>query len=361
MSHLTVSRATALFAALSLQALAACSDGDGPDGGLVTPDSGINTPDAANQDATGFPDARGFPDAELFVFHDGGAGRACNTTCNCPQGLACINSVCTALANPVYCCENPGCPSGEACLDLTERPSTCEAPPDGGADAGARDLGTGFVGAYCEEDTDCTEVPGMTCWTFQEPPFIWNYCTVEDCQTDLDCPGNARCLGLNTGPPFSGCFRNCSTDFDCDPATYCLPLPQAGFSVCFPDCHDDLFDCSPRDGSMWCNRSTGRCEPLAQQSATAVVGDACISNADCGPGDVCMGEPAWPFLPGGMCTRVCSGLPESAPCASQDSCQSFAGIGMCFRDCVGASCPNRANAVCTILDPSWFAPSCVPQ
>jgi hypothetical protein len=74
-----------------------------------------------------------------------------------------------------------------------------------------------------------------------------------------------------------------------------------------------------------------------------------------------MGELAW-FFPGGLCTRICSGLPEATPCGPNQGCQQFAGIGMCFVDCgANMTCPNRMNAVCEKLDPSWTIPGCVPQ
>lgn len=69
---------------------------------------------------------------------------------------------------------------------------------------------------------------------------------------------------------------------------------------------------------------------------------------------------AWNFL-GGMCTRVCSGLPEATPCSREDICQDFAGVGLCFHACQNGSCPDRVDAICSAADPTWIEPACVPQ
>jgi hypothetical protein len=355
MSHSPALRATTLVLLLA----AACSDSK-PDAG--EPDGGIALDAITYADAVVAPDVLPLrPDASLVVPHDGGGSASCTVTCDCPQGLACVNNVCEALVNPVYCCDKPACPGGQVCLDLAERPDSCPTPPDAGPDAGAPDLGSGYVGANCEQDTDCTQVPGMTCWTRDEAPFIWGYCTVQDCVVDGDCPMGARCLGFNVGGPvpLTGCLQECLTDSSCRSDAFCLPIATVGFSVCLPDCRDDLLDCGPRDGTQWCNRTSGQCEANNTSNQNADVGDACISNQDCGAGDVCMGEIGLGF-PGGLCTHVCSGLPESTPCSVNETCQDFLGIGLCFRDCVGTTCPSRATATCGILEASWLQPSCFP-
>lgn len=360
MSDSRAGAATKLIPILALAWLAGCS-GSETDGGM--PEAGA--PDAGLQaDATVFADATVVrPDAELVVPHDGGSPPTCNTTCDCAQGLACINNECRALGTPVYCCEKANCPSGQACLDEDERPEMCPGPPDAGADAGANDLGAGYVGASCDTPSDCTQVPGMTCWTRFEEPFVWGYCTVENCVDDTSCPGGSRCLGFNVqSGVLTGCLQECQSDSDCRSDAYCLYIPQVAFSICLPDCRDDLFDCTPRDGTVWCNRSSGLCENLSMQNASASVGDACLSNADCGPGDVCIGDQAVAF-PGGLCTRVCSGLPEASPCdiANDETCQDFLGIGLCFKDCVNNTCPDRPNAFCGFADANWLEPSCIPM
>lgn len=379
MSHRRASAATTTVLAV-LAACAACSVAcSDPENDGGTPEVGVADGGVVGEDAVTHPDALPLrTDASLVVPHDSGAAPMCNSTCECAQGLACVNNECTVLANPVYCCEKQGCPSGQACLDQAERPMNCPTPADAGPDAGATDLGTGYVGANCTMDSECTQVPGMSCWTRNEPPFVWGYCTVSPCGMDSDCPGGSHCLAFNVGSCFSqadcpagstcqtgdcllpGCLQGCAGEQDCRSDAFCLFISGLGYSICLPDCRDDLLDCQPRDGTVWCNRSSGQCELLAMQNASASVGDPCVSNADCGPGDVCMGDIAF-TLPGGLCTHVCSGLPESSACDVGETCQDYLGVGLCFRDCVNNSCPNRANAVCTILDVNWVEPSCVPM
>lgn len=309
------------------------------------------------------PDVRPLArDAEIrIVQHDAGGNEPCTSTCDCAQGLACVSGVCRVLGTPVYCCQNPGCPSGQSCLDRMDRPGTCPSPPDAGPDAGPRDVGPGGIGAFCEADGECDQTLGYTCWERFEPPFVWGYCTLENCAPA--CPTGSTCIQFNIPPPegpVTGCMATCLVDADCREDAYCLAIPTAGLSICVPDCRDDLLDCAPRDGTAYCSRTSGLCEPTPGQTSGVSVGDPCVDNTDCGIGQVCMGEIGWLF-PGGMCTRVCSGLPESMLCSAGETCQLLAGVGLCFRDCVAGACPTRANAVCGELDPTWMTPSCVPQ
>jgi hypothetical protein len=65
-----------------------------------------------------------------------------------------------------------------------------------------------------------------------------------------------------------------------------------------------------------------------------------------------------------MCSHVCDGLPEATPCPLGSTCQYLPPpndlVGMCFRDCAGGTCPDRAGAACDYYDPNWLDPSCIP-
>ena len=329
--------------------------GLGPDGGVVVAEVGV-------RDARALPDVViTRHDGGLIVHHDAGAPRACTTTCQCPQGLACLGGVCgTAGVGPVWCCDNPGCPQSQPCLDRAERPGQCPTPPDAGPDAGPRDIGAGAIGSTCEDNTDCDQTLGYSCWTHQEIRFLWGgYCTLEGCAGG--CPQNAACITLNLaeGMQRTGCMQTCVQDQDCRTDAFCFAIPNAPIRICLPDCRDDLLDCSPRNGSTYCSDVTGQCEQTPMQSAGVAVGDPCTDSTMCGPGQVCMGDDAWGFS-GGMCTRVCDVLPESTPCAPQETCQPLAGVGMCFRNCAAGACPNRAGATCGRMDPNWTTESCYP-
>ncbi|MFO0728474.1 MAG: hypothetical protein U1E65_32155 [Myxococcota bacterium] len=328
---------------------AGCGTSGGQDAGAELPGVELGV------DAAPGVDVRGLPDVSLVVEHDGGPPASCAQSCDCPQGLACIGGVCRAGSAAVYCCTNPGCPGGHDCLGEADQPGQCPSAPDAGADAGPHDIGAGALGAACQSDPECGR--GLSCSAQTEAPFLWGgYCTVVDCLPS--CPAQSSCVGFGPGNP-SLCLADCLTDRDCRDDAYCLGL-ASGLQVCFPDCRDDLFDCSPRTGATYCDRGTGRCEVTPGQNAAAAVGAACLDNRDCAPGDVCMGQVGW-NLPGGMCTHVCSGLAEATPCGPNDACQDFAGVGLCFARCQNGACPGRPSAICTALDPSWIEPGCVPQ
>ena len=119
-------------------------------------------------------------DADFFVYHDAGGPAGCNRTCDCPQGQACVSGECRALGTPVWCCNKEGCPTGQQCLGLDELPDVCAGDP-GPRDGGPREIGAGNVGDYCEEDTQCDQAQGLTCWERTEVPFIWGYCSSYGC------------------------------------------------------------------------------------------------------------------------------------------------------------------------------------
>ena len=326
-------------------------------------DAGLASAEAGPADAAFAPDVRVIPrrDGGLIVHHDAGAPPTCTSTCECPQGLACLQGLCkTAGVGPVWCCSNKGCPIDEVCLDVNERPGRCPTLPDAGPDAGMPDLGAGRVGSACDFDTDCDQGAGLTCWSQNEPPFLWGgYCTVDNCTPT--CPANSVCINFAGANPLMGCMASCTTDNDCRSDAYCFVIPNSTIRICRPDCRDDLFDCAPRDGTTFCSPMTGQCEPTPMQNPMGAIGDPCSDNRDCGAGQVCLGEFAW-GLPGGMCTRVCGGLPEATPCSGGETCNLFAGINMCFLNCDAmAMCANRPGAICSRLDATWPAPACLPQ
>ena len=176
------------------------------------------------------------------------------------------------------------------------------------------------------------------------------------------------CIQFNGTPVITGCMATCAVEADCRSDAFCYPIPGAPFfGVCIPDCRDDFYDCTPRDGTVYCNPSTGQfipeCEATPTHDNTALIGDPCINSTQCATGDICLGEFAWSF-DDGMCTHVCDGLPEATACPSGSTCQYLPppndALGLCFRDCVGNACPDRPGAMCDVYDPSWLDPSCIP-
>lgn len=338
---------------------AGCSSSGGTDGGVVA-DAPAADLGVAEADAAALPDVRRvLADAMGLVAHDGGPPPSCTETCDCPQGLACLAGECrTAGVGPVYCCTNAGCPLGDVCLGPGERPGRCPSAPDAGPDAGPRDIGQGAIGSGCLSDLECDQAQGFSCWEQFDAPFLWGgYCTLENCIPT--CPTGSSCINFTGAAPVQGCMANCTIDDDCRSDAYCLQVPNSPLRICYPDCRDDVFDCAPRNGTQFCSRTSGRCEPTPMQTVGVPVGAACGDNRDCGPGQVCLSEIAWGMV-GGMCTRICSGLPEATNCGAGETCSDFGGIGMCFRNCVNGACPERPTSQCTSLDVTWAQPGCVP-
>jgi hypothetical protein len=298
------------------------------------------------------------PDGGVLVPHDGGS-IGCARTCQCPQGLACLEGQCRSLGvGPVYCCAHEGCPTAAACIDEAERPNACPG-PDGGP--GRADIGVGAVGASCDAGTDCTAP--LSCWAEQEPPGLYGgYCALDGCPA-AGCPAGTACITFSNAAGMQvakGCMRACASDTDCRSGTYCRVVPQTA-EVCYPNCRDDILDCTPPDGTEFCDRIGGRCTPTTIRTASAAVGDPCDDSRDCALGQACLGETSW-GIPAGMCTRICAGDPSATPCGTGETCQSYGGLGMCFKDCAAdESCPARIGAVCAKLVSTWSAPSCIPQ
>jgi hypothetical protein len=348
-------RASLLSLALFLCACSSDSDRD----------TGIGGNDASNPADAGEEDALPEKDGSIFVVHDAGGPLSCSVTCDCPQGLACVDSECVSLGTPVWCCDKQGCPRGQQCLGANDQPDTCQGDPDP-ADGGVRpDMGPGQIGDYCEMDGDCDQTMGFSCWERFEPPYIWGYCTLVDCVPM--CPTGSECIRFTGPPEVIGCMEACQVEAECNSDAFCFPIPNAGFGVCIPDCRDDFYDCSPRDGTKYCNPATGLwipdCDFTPSHDNSALIGDPCINSTQCADGDVCLGEFAWNFADG-MCTHVCDGLAEATACPSGSTCQYLPPpndtLGLCFRDCNAGACPDRIGATCDLFDASWLDPSCIP-
>lgn len=49
----------------------------------------------------------------------------CTQSCDCEQGQTCNNGECRRSFNQTYCCDKPGCPGGESCVDTQSQVGTC--------------------------------------------------------------------------------------------------------------------------------------------------------------------------------------------------------------------------------------------
>ncbi len=335
----------------------ACSSSKQPDAGPMDGAQPTDGP-AAVFDGGPTADLDASFDTGIVPGHDAGGPVFCATTCACPRGMGCIEGLCRDLGTPVWCCQDDDCPSRAVCLDAQDRPGQC--PDLDVPDAGMASTDPGQLGDDCAQDSQCDSARNLSCWVRNEPPFIWGYCTVEGCVGG--CPSGSECLSFGDANRTQGCLKTCHSAADCGRKdAHCREIPGAAFGgVCLPDCRDDLLDCQPRDGSRYCSPLTGQCELTPMQSASGQVGDPCDNATQCGAGQTCLTEAGW-SLPAGLCTQVCRGLPEASACPFGTTCLDFAGVGLCFADCVADQCPNRPGAMCDRLDSSWPSPACIVQ
>ena len=266
-------------------------------------------------------DNPGCPLGESCVGETGEAGTCveCHTACDCPQGLACSNSgLCVATAEPTYCCDNAGCPAGEACVGDDGSSNVCAMPGvDGGTNPGT-DGGTtpgtdaGRVDSGVDAGPVTTTVGGA-------------------------CTGACETCLTNYGGTF--CTRSCALDSECPSGSHCAFADEAGF--CMQDCTSDAqctrtnYECFDHDSD-----SRNECAPVG--NGAGAVGAPCTTTDDCGGGErvVCLNDTTGVWN-GGHCSVTCGiGL----ACPAGDVCYE----GICRDGCggtTGVTC--RAGYTCT--------------
>ncbi len=311
-------------------------------------DLGISSPDRPvmmAQDASVFADASSL---------DLGGPIVCQVSCDCPAGQRCKEGLCQDTSSPIWCCSSSQCPPERICLDSSEQPGRCPSAPD----AGTISPMPAQLGEACRKDEDCQQ--GLSCWRRDQVPGLWgNICVKESCLRG-GCEGFQRCLSFSEPQVQSGCFLGCQNHGDCPRGTHCGTMPGSTFLSCIPNCQDDFLDCHDPQGRVYCHRERGDCQNLVSASPVARVGDACLDNRGCGPGQFCLGETHWQ-MPGGVCTSICRGHPQAEPCESQEEvCLMHRGLGLCFRGCEDGLCPRRPEARCQSLSLDWPSKACLP-
>lgn len=98
------------------------------DGALETTDEGEPEDAEDLDDVEAPPDDEATPDDVPDAPPDGDDGPSpCNGPCDCPQGHACVDSGCALGEAPVFCCDQEGCPGGDACVSDAGVSSVCGA------------------------------------------------------------------------------------------------------------------------------------------------------------------------------------------------------------------------------------------
>ncbi|MCA9669984.1 MAG: hypothetical protein KC503_30520, partial [Myxococcales bacterium] len=124
----------------------------------------------------------------------------CQTACDCVQGEACLQGVCLAGTQKVYCCSKAGCPAGSACVLPTGQPSSCGAAPVCGSVCDCKS-GEDCIGGVCAATSSpqifCCSDPtcpaGKLC--LEKSGGYGNCKAAPQCQRRCDCPQGQECIG----------------------------------------------------------------------------------------------------------------------------------------------------------------------
>jgi hypothetical protein len=187
------------------------------------------------------------------------------------------------------------------------------------------------IGEVCASDADCSV--GSSC----AAAMPGGLCTFA-CAGD-QCPSGAVCVDLRASGSGLLCATACTDPSQCRSGYTCCP----GFGACVP---------------------SANC-PAQSRPASATLGIACTSNAQCtGPGEICVGAGSAPNpeFPGGACTAACNPA-DPTTCPSNSSCVSTSTGSFCFASCSGTgSCAVNAQLSCTsnLCRSSTASPSCNP-
>ncbi len=199
---------------------------------------------------------------------------SCKSACDCDTGQDCINSICQATTNPVFCCDDPQkCPTGASCKDKSNKAGTCPAKP-----------------RACKTVCDCVQGEACTNGTCQPSSNPTYCCDNPGCPTGKGCVSNANLSGV--------CPKSCKLHCDCDQGYACIaglcqrnPLVGNVYCCSKPGCPAGQFCYQP-------NGQNGRCQ---QQR--------CTSPCDCSQGEDCR-------------SGVCVATQPPVYCCSKTGCPS---------------------------------------
>lgn len=189
------------------------------------------------------------------------------------------------------------------------------------------------IGEACAAAADCGGDDAV-CLTMPEQLIPGGYCS-QICDpdgADPMCPTGSTCVGFGGGQAY--CFRDCdasATTRACPRENYgCATspmLPAVCVAGCFDssDCPTDL-DCDPTGGFY----GAGTCfDP------SAMPGDPCTDDSQCGAGGFCFTETGSGVVAGACFAEGCT-IATNDGCTG--SCFSGAGTSLC-----GAACTTTAD------------------
>jgi hypothetical protein len=218
-------------------------------------------------------------------------------------------------------------------------------PPDSTTGTGPS---TANVGKDCTPNTSMPPQDPANCGSDRsqiclpsQMDMTHGFCTVAGCDNSnptTSCGMNNFCVLPLTqqAPVIYGCVEGCTVaGNNCGSNTTCQPLLGTQ-SICFlPGCAMDS-DCTDAmgnpDPTKYCDTVIKSCENKGK--AGALVGDACMTDADCTKNGVCLAQATFGFF-GGYCTvPECDGtaVDPGFACDSGSTCQNV-GIQLCLKNC----------------------------
>lgn len=205
------------------------------------------------------------------------------------------------------------------------------------------DSSTTKVGMACTSDPQCGSSAALC-----QQPFVgasgttfWRdgYCMQKCGGANPPCPSGSLCTAF-AGQPDTYCLHQCRVGLaDCRPGYSCAQTTQGG--VCIPECRTDT-DCGDPSAFL-CRTCDGLC--VDKQTPAAQVGDICTTDAQCGPGQICLQLTTNSQLK--MCTQSCAR--GCGVCPSGSSCHPLGQFQQlyCLRNCDYGTCP--AGEQCATL------------
>lgn len=168
-------------------------------------------------------------------------GQTCQSACDCSPGLACNAGLCESSSQPIYCCGDTFCPPGEACetmsgamdICLDSACSTaCDCNPGLSCIDNLCQLGDDPL--FCCDQGSCPT--GNACETRQG---VRSMCPISACHSACDCSPGQRCVDgqcLLQGDPIFCCDQNpCPNGEACQNQSGTLAL-CGGESTCQTAC-----------------------------------------------------------------------------------------------------------------------------
>ncbi len=301
----------------------------------------------------------------------GEEGFVCFTSCDCLQGLSCVDGRCAKSENPVYCCERKDCPEGKACQTAQGDKGvcgkfqkcrvTCDC-PTGQACIKGRCLSQDVPVYCCDRVKECPA--DQICETLdgkrQKCP------KKAECQQHCDCPqgqycDKGQCL-VGTSPVY------CCAKQGCPPKAACFNKDGSIGTCHSPKCQKDS-DCgapSCKQRGTQCAQATPRCQKdgncrneilnvkgiCEPKKGQCRIFGRCLNHCDCPQGQRCeQGSCLASPIPTFCCDRA--GCPKGQACFHKDG-----SAGICQQnnackvdsDCGASSCQQLATD-CRLIQP----------